>query len=217
MAVHRPPGDATRAGECGDSRGDARDAAAAAAGRLRRRGGRPAYALEGRGGVFEEWPTSPTCRRVPGPVRARGAMFACRPPRRPALPAGVLPGDGRRRRDPRRGRATRQLNNFFVPGGGPAHRLVAVEVLTPGGNWSSYPPHKHDVAARRRGRAGGDLLLPVRRRGRVRRAPHLRRRRLRRDGGGHAATCSWCRRLPRPVRRAARFRHVLPQRARRPG
>ena len=25
-----------------------------------------------------------------------------------------------------------------------ADRLIAVEVLTPGGNWSSYPPHKHD-------------------------------------------------------------------------
>ncbi|HCF84309.1 MAG TPA: 5-deoxy-glucuronate isomerase, partial [Ktedonobacter sp.] len=24
-------------------------------------------------------------------------------------------------------------------------RLVVVEVYTPGGNWSSYPPHKHDV------------------------------------------------------------------------
>src|SRR5262249_62009672 len=24
--------------------------------------------------------------------------------------------------------------------------LLAVEVLTPGGNWSSYPPHKHDEA-----------------------------------------------------------------------
>lgn len=27
----------------------------------------------------------------------------------------------------------------------PAARLILVEVLTPGGNWSSYPPHKHDV------------------------------------------------------------------------
>ena len=27
----------------------------------------------------------------------------------------------------------------------PAARLIAVEVYTPGGNWSSYPPHKHDV------------------------------------------------------------------------
>jgi 5-deoxy-D-glucuronate isomerase len=25
-----------------------------------------------------------------------------------------------------------------------ADRLIAVEVLTPAGNWSSYPPHKHD-------------------------------------------------------------------------
>jgi 5-deoxy-glucuronate isomerase len=26
-----------------------------------------------------------------------------------------------------------------------AGRLILVEVVTPGGNWSSYPPHKHDV------------------------------------------------------------------------
>jgi 5-deoxy-glucuronate isomerase len=42
------------------------------------------------------------------------------------------------------GTATRQINNLFVAGGVPAHRLVVVEVLTPAGNWSSYPPHKHD-------------------------------------------------------------------------
>jgi 5-deoxy-glucuronate isomerase len=44
------------------------------------------------------------------------------------------------------GSATRQINNLFVTGGPPAHRLVVVEVLTPAGNWSSYPPHKHDDA-----------------------------------------------------------------------
>ena len=27
----------------------------------------------------------------------------------------------------------------------PSHRLVVVEVFTPAGNWSSFPPHKHDV------------------------------------------------------------------------
>ncbi len=27
----------------------------------------------------------------------------------------------------------------------PADRLIVFEVYTPGGNWSSYPPHKHDV------------------------------------------------------------------------
>ena len=43
------------------------------------------------------------------------------------------------------GMATRQLNNFMAPevfDG--AHRLMCVEVLTPDGNWSSYPPHRHD-------------------------------------------------------------------------
>lgn len=40
--------------------------------------------------------------------------------------------------------ATRQINNI-IPPGFPCHRLVVVEVYTPGGNWSSYPPHKHDI------------------------------------------------------------------------
>lgn len=42
------------------------------------------------------------------------------------------------------GNATRQINSIFPPGF-PCERLVAVEVYTPGGNWSSYPPHKHDI------------------------------------------------------------------------
>ena len=40
--------------------------------------------------------------------------------------------------------ATRQINGMLPPGF-PCHRLVVVEVYTPGGNWSSYPPHKHDI------------------------------------------------------------------------
>jgi 5-deoxy-glucuronate isomerase len=42
------------------------------------------------------------------------------------------------------GRASRQINNFCGPDTDFADRLIAVEVLTPEGNWSSYPPHKHD-------------------------------------------------------------------------
>jgi 5-deoxy-glucuronate isomerase len=42
------------------------------------------------------------------------------------------------------GRATRLIRNLFLEDGVPAHRLAVVEVLTPPGNWSSYPPHKHD-------------------------------------------------------------------------
>jgi len=32
-----------------------------------------------------------------------------------------------------------------MPPGFPAHRLMICEVVQPGGNWSSYPPHKHDT------------------------------------------------------------------------
>ena len=42
------------------------------------------------------------------------------------------------------GRSTRQINHI-VPPDFPADRLLLVEVLTPAGNWSSWPPHKHDV------------------------------------------------------------------------
>jgi 5-deoxy-glucuronate isomerase len=42
------------------------------------------------------------------------------------------------------GRVSRQINNFCGPDVTLADRLIAVEVLTPAGNWSSYPPHKHD-------------------------------------------------------------------------
>jgi 5-deoxy-glucuronate isomerase len=39
--------------------------------------------------------------------------------------------------------ASRQINKMISPGF-PCDRLVMVEVYTPSGNWSSYPPHKHD-------------------------------------------------------------------------
>jgi 5-deoxy-glucuronate isomerase len=42
------------------------------------------------------------------------------------------------------GPASRQVNNFCSPEAFEADKLIAVEVLTPDGNWSSYPPHKHD-------------------------------------------------------------------------
>jgi 5-deoxy-glucuronate isomerase len=43
------------------------------------------------------------------------------------------------------GTCSRQVNNFATPGVFETDKLIACEVLTPGGNWSSYPPHKHDV------------------------------------------------------------------------
>lgn len=44
------------------------------------------------------------------------------------------------------GAATRQVSGYCMPGVFDAGRLMVVEVWTPEGNWSSYPPHKHDEA-----------------------------------------------------------------------
>ena len=42
------------------------------------------------------------------------------------------------------GNATRQIVDIMPPSFA-AHRLLVCEVYTPSGNWSSYPPHKHDA------------------------------------------------------------------------
>jgi 5-deoxy-glucuronate isomerase len=41
------------------------------------------------------------------------------------------------------GTNTRYIRDV-LPASAAAERLLVVEVLTPGGHWSSYPPHKHD-------------------------------------------------------------------------
>ncbi len=42
------------------------------------------------------------------------------------------------------GSCSRQVNNYALGNEVETSHLLACEVLTPGGNWSSYPPHKHD-------------------------------------------------------------------------
>lgn len=54
------------------------------------------------------------------------------------------------------GDCSRQINNFCTPATFEADRLIACEVLTPAGNWSSYPPHKHDEE-----RAGESVLEEI--------------------------------------------------------
>jgi 5-deoxy-glucuronate isomerase len=70
----------------------------------------------------------------------------------------ALPGARARRRLPFRygpaedvpvelrgaGACSRQVVNFCTPEVFEADNLISVEVYTPAGNWSSYPPHKHD-------------------------------------------------------------------------
>jgi 5-deoxy-glucuronate isomerase len=56
-----------------------------------------------------------------------------------SVPAGDVPVELRGA-----GACSRQVHNFGTPETLAADRLIACEVLTPAGNWSSYPPHKHD-------------------------------------------------------------------------
>jgi 5-deoxy-glucuronate isomerase len=81
---------------------------------------------------------------VRAPVGGRFALPAARADRR--LPFRYGPADGVPVELRGAGQASRQVNNFCTPGVFEADRLIACEVLTPGGNWSSYPPHKHDEA-----------------------------------------------------------------------
>jgi 5-deoxy-glucuronate isomerase len=47
-----------------------------------------------------------------------------------------------------RGQGTNQrFVRNILPETEPADSLLVVEVITPGGHWSSYPPHKHDTAS----------------------------------------------------------------------
>ena len=120
---------------------------------------------------------------------------------------------GARLRATRRGRSRTSSSPTSRPSGSSSSRCY-----TPSGNWSSYPPHKHDEErGAERGRPRGDVLLPNRRRpGGVRRAAALQpAARARPDGDG-------ARRRPaaRPVRLPhdrgrARLRPLLPERARR--
>jgi 5-deoxy-glucuronate isomerase len=80
--------------------------------------------------------------RVISPAGGRFALPAARARRRLAPrygPASGVPVELRGA-----GSCSRRVQNFCMPGTFPADRLIACEVITPAGNWSSYPPHKHD-------------------------------------------------------------------------
>ena len=57
------------------------------------------------------------------------------------IEAGTIPREVRGS-----GTNTRYIQNV-LPESAPANSLLVVEVITPGGHWSSYPPHKHDSDA----------------------------------------------------------------------
>lgn len=67
----------------------------------------------------------------------------CRAPSTKALPVQVVRPDQCGYEIRGGGNATRQIIDVLPPSFS-ADRLMICEVLTPAGNWSSYPPHKHD-------------------------------------------------------------------------
>jgi 5-deoxy-glucuronate isomerase len=109
--------------------------------------------LAGRASVFAALPSAfylpagrtATVSAGPG---GRTSLAIATAPTRPAVSAGLRPvliGPAEIRTEIRgAGRSTRQINHVIAPDF-PADRLLVVEVLTPAGNWSSWPPHKHDV------------------------------------------------------------------------
>ena len=97
-------------------------------------------------------PSAPARVRRESPTSTRARW-----PSRSAVPAGP------------RG----QVTNFLTPEVALADRLLCCEVLTPPGNWSSYPPHKHDESGGVEAVVGGDLLLPGRGPKRHGGPPHL--------------------------------------------
>jgi 5-deoxy-glucuronate isomerase len=105
------------------------------------------FALAGRRSVFTRVTDFAYAPRdaevtVSSPGGGRFALPAARARRR--LPARYGPAEGVSVELRGAGQSSRQVNNFCMPGTFDADALIAVEVLTPGANWSSFPPHKHD-------------------------------------------------------------------------
>ena len=81
-----------------------------------------------------------TAVTVQGEGRVAVASAHATAPRPPAhLPAACVPVEFRGS-----GNMSREVRNFGTPDALDAASIIACEVLTPAGNWSSYPPHKHD-------------------------------------------------------------------------
>jgi 5-deoxy-glucuronate isomerase len=105
------------------------------------------YHLSGRDGVFAavaDWLYVPVGAEVT--LRAAGGEVAvCTARAEVAHPVVHTPADQVPIEIRGSGRATRQIANIATPQSfSGAHRINVCEVITPGGNLSSWPPHRHD-------------------------------------------------------------------------
>jgi len=111
-------------------------------------GGDEFGSLGGRASPFEG---QPAAVYVPAgaswSVTAQGdlELAVCTAPGKPASrPARVIRPEDLSKETRGKGTNTRHVTNI-LPEDQPADSLLVVEVITPGGHTSSYPPHKHDT------------------------------------------------------------------------
>ncbi|WP_431875408.1 5-deoxy-glucuronate isomerase [Amycolatopsis sacchari] len=105
------------------------------------------FTLRGRTGVFDavtDFVYLP--RDAEATITGRGRFALPSAKARKRLPARYQPAEATPVELRGAGNCSRQVNNYCLPHTFEADRLLVCEVLTPGGNWSSYPPHKHDEA-----------------------------------------------------------------------
>lgn len=100
-----------------------------------------------RASVFDAYPHAvyfPAGTRVEVVAEQRSELADCRAPSDASLAPRLVPPEACGLEIRGGGNATRQIVDILPPSF-PADRLLVCEVFTPSGNWSSYPPHKHDV------------------------------------------------------------------------
>jgi len=111
-------------------------------------GGLDCGILGGRMDVFEGNPWS-----VYVPARSRYVIIAetaceialCSAPATGERPVRIIAPDEVGQETRGTGTNTRHVRNILPDTSPHATSLLVVEVITPGGHWSSYPPHKHDT------------------------------------------------------------------------
>ena len=99
-----------------------------------------------RADVFSGLPWSvyvPPHREVAIAAEADCEIAICSAPATGKLPARVISPDEVETLTRGKGTNTRHVRNI-LPETAAAESLLVVEVITPSGHWSSYPPHKHD-------------------------------------------------------------------------
>jgi 5-deoxy-glucuronate isomerase len=101
-----------------------------------------------RASVFERTPPHALYLPPGAPWRAKvttpAIIALCAAPAEGHYPAQRLGPEGIELTERGEGANLRYIHNIAMEGRDVAERLLVTEVFTPPGNWSSYPPHRHD-------------------------------------------------------------------------